>query len=112
MVSEEARRNLPPELSMGLVLTIFEAKGLEMNPISLHLYLCVQAILVVSEEARRNLPPELSMGLVLTIFEAKGLEFDDILLYNFFKDSQVSHNYVLENDVCMVIGFFDLVLIF
>jgi DNA helicase IV len=50
-----------------------------------------QVVLVVSEEARDNMPEELKHGfLVLTIYEAKGLEFDDVLIYNFFKDSQVS----------------------
>lgn len=49
-----------------------------------------QAILVASNEARERLPEELSHALVLTIYEAKGLEFDDVLVYNFFKDSQVS----------------------
>ena len=51
-----------------------------------------QAILVVNDAARESIPEELNLGLILTIYEAKGLEFDDILLYNFFKDSQVSKN--------------------
>ena len=49
-----------------------------------------QVILVASNEARDSLPEELSWALVLTVYEAKGLEFDDVLIYNFFKDSQVS----------------------
>ena len=49
-----------------------------------------QVILVQSEEAKEDLPTILKGAIVLTIFEAKGLEFDDVLLYNFFKDSQVS----------------------
>ena len=52
--------------------------------------LVLQAILVVNDAARDALPEELKFAIVLTIFESKGLEFDDILLYNFFKDSQVS----------------------
>jgi len=36
------------------------------------------------------MPDELKQGLILTIYESKGLEFDDVLVYNFFKDSQVS----------------------
>ena len=51
-------------------------------------------MIVKNDAARDAIPEELSSGLVLTIYEAKGLEFDDVLLYNFFKDSQVS---VLEN---------------
>ena len=51
-----------------------------------------QAILVVNDAARESIPKELNLGLILTISEAKELEFDDILLYNFFKDSQVSKN--------------------
>ena len=51
-----------------------------------------QVVLVSCEESKDSLPEELSCALVLTIYEAKGLEFDDVLLYNFFKDSQVSHN--------------------
>lgn len=51
-----------------------------------------QVILVASEEARAQMPDELKQGLILTIYESKGLEFDDVLVYNFFKDSQVSHN--------------------
>ena len=51
-----------------------------------------QAILVVNDAARESIPEELNLGLILTINEAKGLEFDDILLYNFFKNSQVSKN--------------------
>ena len=47
-------------------------------------------ISVVNDAAREGIPEELRLGLVLTIYEAKGLEFDDVLLYNFFKDSQVS----------------------
>ena len=49
-----------------------------------------QVVLVTSEDSKETLPEELSCALVLTIYEAKGLEFDDVLLYNFFKDSQVS----------------------
>ena len=49
-----------------------------------------QVVLVVSNEARETMPEELKHGLVMTIYEAKGLEFDDVLIYNFFKDSQVS----------------------
>lgn len=49
-----------------------------------------QAILVVNDEAKEHLPEELSTAVVLTIYESKGLEFDDVLIYNFFKDSQVS----------------------
>ena len=49
-----------------------------------------QVVLVVSNEAREAMPDELKQGLVMTIYEAKGLEFDDVLIYNFFKDSQVS----------------------
>lgn len=49
-----------------------------------------QVILVASEEARAQMPDELKQGLILTIYESKGLEFDDVLVYNFFKDSQVS----------------------
>ena len=49
-----------------------------------------QVILVASEEARAQMPDELKQGLILTIYESKGLEFDDVLIYNFFKDSQVS----------------------
>lgn len=49
-----------------------------------------QVILVASEEARTQMPDELKQGLILTIYESKGLEFDDVLIYNFFKDSQVS----------------------
>ena len=52
--------------------------------------LVLQAILVVNDAARDALPEELKFAIVLTIFESKGLEFDDVLLYNFFKDSQVS----------------------
>ena len=44
----------------------------------------------MNDAARESIPEELRLGLVLTIYEAKGLEFDDVLLYNFFKDSQVS----------------------
>ena len=33
MVSDEARNNLPEELRQGLVLTIYEAKGLEFDDI-------------------------------------------------------------------------------
>lgn len=51
-----------------------------------------QVILVASEEARAQMPDELKQGLILTIYESKGLEFDDVLVYNFFKDSQVSEN--------------------
>ena len=51
-----------------------------------------QVILVASEEARAQMPDELKQGLILTIYESKGLEFDDVLIYNFFKDSQVSSN--------------------
>ena len=51
-----------------------------------------QVILVASEEARAQMPDELKQGLILTIYESKGLEFDDVLVYNFFKDSQVSYN--------------------
>ena len=51
-----------------------------------------QVILVASEEARAEMPDELKQGLILTIYESKGLEFDDVLVYNFFKDSQVSCN--------------------
>ena len=50
-----------------------------------------QVILVASDEIRDSLPEELSLALVMTIYEAKGLEFDDVLIYNFFKDSQVSY---------------------
>ena len=50
-----------------------------------------QVILVANEDAIEKLPAELRLGLVMTIYEAKGLEFDDVLLYNFFKDSPVSH---------------------
>ena len=53
--------------------------------------LVLQAILVANDAARDALPEELKFAIVLTIFESKGLEFDDILLYNFFKDSQVSN---------------------
>ena len=49
-----------------------------------------QVILVASEETRAKMPDELKQGLILTIYESKGLEFDDVLIYNFFKDSQVS----------------------
>ncbi len=49
-----------------------------------------QVVLVSSEQSKESLPEELGCALVLTIYEAKGLEFDDVLLYNFFKDSQVS----------------------
>ena len=49
-----------------------------------------QVILVSSEETRTRMPDELKQGLILTIYESKGLEFDDVLIYNFFKDSQVS----------------------
>ena len=51
-----------------------------------------QVILVASEEARAQMPDELKQGLILTIYESKGLEFDDVLVYNFFKDSQVSYH--------------------
>ena len=49
-----------------------------------------QVILVRNQEAKKGLPRALSSAIVLTIFESKGLEFDDVLLYNFFKDSNVS----------------------
>ena len=49
-----------------------------------------QVVLVVSDDARKAMPDELKQGLVMTIYEAKGLEFDDVLIYNFFKDSEVS----------------------
>ena len=49
-----------------------------------------QVVLVASNEAREMMPDELKHGLVMTIYEAKGLEFDDVLIYNFFKDSQVT----------------------
>ena len=49
-----------------------------------------QVVLVATEESKKNLPDELRHALILSIYEAKGLEFDDVLLYNFFKDSQVS----------------------
>lgn len=51
-----------------------------------------QVILVASEEARAQMPDALKQGLILTIYESKGLEFDDVLVYNFFKDSQVSES--------------------
>ena len=56
-----------------------------------------QVILVASDEVRDSLPEELSLALVMTIYEAKGLEFDDVLLYNFFKDSQVSYPVIIFN---------------
>lgn len=62
-----------------------------------------QAILVVDDAARDNIPEELQLGLILTIFEAKGLEFDDILLYNFFKDSQVTKQGSLDT-VCALLS--------
>jgi hypothetical protein len=36
VVSEEARNSLPEELSVGLVLTIYEAKGLEFDDVLLY----------------------------------------------------------------------------
>lgn len=36
VVSEEARNSLPEDLSLGLVLTIFEAKGLEFDDVLLY----------------------------------------------------------------------------
>ena len=49
-----------------------------------------QVILVASDEVKNSLAEEFR-ALVMTIYEAKGLEFDDVLIYNFFKDSQVSY---------------------
>ena len=49
-----------------------------------------QVILVASDEVKNSLAEEFC-ALVMTIYEAKGLEFDDVLIYNFFKDSQVSY---------------------
>ncbi|XP_048238473.1 TPR and ankyrin repeat-containing protein 1-like [Haliotis rufescens] len=50
-----------------------------------------QAILVANQEAKATLPTVFKENAnVLTICECKGLEFDDVLLYNFFKDSQVT----------------------
>ena len=51
-----------------------------------------QVVLVASDDVRNSLPEELGQALVMTIYEAKGLEFDDVLLYNFFKESQVSEH--------------------
>ena len=65
--------------------------------------LVLQAILVVNDAARDALPEELKFAIVLTIFESKGLEFDDILLYNFFKDSQVSNIGSLADDLDAVL---------
>ena len=59
-----------------------------------------QVILVASEEARAQMPDELKQGLILTIYESKGLEFDDVLIYNFFKDSQVSTAFKLDCNFC------------
>ena len=59
-----------------------------------------QVVLVASEDSRANLPEELKQGLVMTIYESKGLEFDDVLIYNFFKDSQVSCNKCRRYVVC------------
>ena len=36
MVDDEARDSLPEELSFGLVLTIFESKGLEFDDVLLY----------------------------------------------------------------------------
>ena len=57
-----------------------------------------QVIIVQSEEAKRNLPDVLKSSIVLTVFESKGLEFDDVLLFDFFKDSQVSYIIVINNN--------------
>ena len=46
-----------------------------------------QAIIVRSEDVKDSLQDK---AIVLTVFESKGLEFDDVLLFNFFKDSNVS----------------------
>ena len=60
-----------------------------------------QVVLVASDDARKAMPDELKQGLVMTIYEAKGLEFDDVLIYNFFKDSEVSEVHFL---TCFVGG--------
>lgn len=62
-----------------------------------------QVILVASEEARDQMPDELKQGLILTIYESKGLEFDDVLIYNFFKDSQVSDRLMTCRYTCMYV---------
>ncbi|KAK7688198.1 hypothetical protein QCA50_008568 [Cerrena zonata] len=50
-----------------------------------------QCILVRDEKARDQLRERVgAVGMILTIQESKGLEFNDVLLYNFFKDSDVS----------------------
>ena len=36
VVNDEARNNLPEELGLGLVLTIYEAKGLEFDDVLLY----------------------------------------------------------------------------
>ena len=78
VVSDEARNSLPEELGLGLVLTIYEAKGLEFDDVLLYNFF-------KDSEVRDSKP----VYIGLTIYEAKGLEFDDILPYNFFKDFEM-----------------------
>ena len=49
-----------------------------------------QAIIVRRNESEEDIP--IKNALIFSIYESKGLEFDDILLYNFFKESEVSYN--------------------
>ena len=73
--------------SFGDLAVILRGHKRKTSPIEFGAH---QVVLVASDEVRDSLPEELSLALVMTIYEAKGLEFDDVLLYNFFKNSQVS----------------------
>ncbi|MGH0145262.1 UNVERIFIED_CONTAM: hypothetical protein FKN15_004951 [Acipenser sinensis] len=89
VANETAKETIPEELHLALVLTIYEAKGLEFDDVLLYNFFTdSEVILVANETAKETIPEELHLALVLTIYEAKGLEFDDVLLYNFFTDSE------------------------
>ena len=93
VVNDEARNNLPEELGLGLVLTIYEAKGLEFDDVLLYNFF-------KDSEVRlwRRPPLQLLQGFTgetlttsssTTSSRIQRWDFDYVLIYNFFKDSEV-----------------------
>lgn len=60
---------------------------------------CNQVVIVWNQTAKDNLPVELRHSLCLTVYEVKGLEFDDVILYNFFTDSAIGHDWKQLNEI-------------
>ena len=93
VVNDEARNNLPEELGLGLVLTIYEAKGLEFDDVLLYNFFKDSEVRLWRRPPLQRLQgfrgETLTTSSSTNSSRIQRWDFNNVLLYNFFKDSDV-----------------------